>query len=333
LIVKLSYQAGGAFCSKKTALRHDQFEYNNHRVLDLPHDLVEKPTYKSKRSRKLRERRMTYKTVMVGLALDRPNDACLEVAGQLVQRFGAYAIGIAAGEFSPPLYFTAGEEAQRVLDQGQAALRNRVAEVEAQFRAAMQSRAAAVEWRCAEDFPTRFIVQQARAADIIVVGEDALDAPANPFMQANPNDLLMQTGRPVLVVPDAVNWLDLRSVLVAWKDTPECRRAVADALPILREAKDVIVVEIVEEEADRAAALAGLEDIVSWLLRHGVLACERVPKECGNAATQLDAIASELGAGLVVAGAYGHSRFREWILGGVTKQLVNPSKRCSVLSR
>lgn len=226
---------------------------------------------------------MAYKTVMVGLALDLPNDACLEVAGQLAKRFGAYAIGTAAGEFSPPLYFTAGEAAQRVLDQGQAAVRNRVAEVEAQFRAAMQGRTAAVEWPCAEDFPTGFVVQQARAADIIVVGENAQDASTNPFMRVNPGDLLMQTGRPLLVVPDAVDWLDLRCVLVAWKDTPECRRAVADALPILREAKDVVVVEIVEEEADRAAALAGVEDIVSWLLRHGVLANARVPAECGSA--------------------------------------------------
>ena len=68
---------------------------------------------------------MTYATVMVSLALDRSNDACLEIAGQLVKRFGAGAIGVAAGEFSPPLYFTAGEQAQEVLDQGRAALKNR----------------------------------------------------------------------------------------------------------------------------------------------------------------------------------------------------------------
>ena len=117
-------------------------------------------------------------------------------------------IGITAGEFSPPLYFTTGEQAQKVLDEGQAAIRNRVAEVEAQFRAAMQNRAAVVEWRCAEDFPTRFIVQQARAADIIVVGEDGRDALADPFMQTNPSDLVMQTGRPLLVVPDTSSWLD-----------------------------------------------------------------------------------------------------------------------------
>jgi nucleotide-binding universal stress UspA family protein len=276
---------------------------------------------------------MTYATVMVSLALDRSNDARLEIAGQLAKRFNARAIGITAGEFSPPLYFTAGEQAQKVIDQGQAALRNRIAEVEAQFRAAMQSRAEFVDWRCAEDFPTRFIIQQARAADIIVVGPNGSDALADPFMQVNPNDLLMQTGRPLLVVPDASDWLDLRSVLIAWKDTPECRRAVVDALPMICEAKDVIATEIVEDEADRSAALSGVEDLVAWLLRHGVVASQRVPGECGNAAAQLDRIASEVGAGVVVAGAYGHSRFREWVFGGVTKRLLTPSSRCSLLSR
>jgi nucleotide-binding universal stress UspA family protein len=274
---------------------------------------------------------MTYATVMVSLALDRSNDACLEIAGQLVKRSGACAIGAAAGEFTPPLYFAEGE-AQKVFVEGHATLRNRIAEVEAQFRAAMQNRATAVEWRCGEDFPTRFVVQQARAADIIVVGESGRDVLANPYTRANTSDLLMQTGRPLLVVPDNLDWLDLRSVLIGWKDTPECRRAVTDALPILREANDVIIAGIVEDEADRASVSSGTADLVTWLLRHGVVACERVPAECGNAAAQLYRIASEVGAGVVVAGAYGHSRFREWVFGGVTKDLLSPSSRCSLLS-
>jgi nucleotide-binding universal stress UspA family protein len=276
---------------------------------------------------------MTYATVMVSMALDRPNDARLEIAGQLAERYGAHVIGITAGEFSPPLYFTDGEQAQKVLDQGQAAIGKRIGEAEAQFRAAMQNRAAAVEWRCAEDFPVRFIVQQARAADIIVVGEGSRDALGDPFMQADPGDLLMQTGRPLLVVPETSNWLDLRNVLIAWKDTQEARRAVVDALPMLRKAKDVIVAEIVEDEAGRAAALSGVKDVIAWLLRHGVLASSQVPDECGHAAAQLGRIASEVGAGLVVAGAYGHSRLREWVFGGVTKEFINPSKCCSLLSR
>src|SRR5258708_6140479 len=130
---------------------------------------------------------MTYATVMVSLALDRSNDARREITGQLAKRFEACVIGITAGKFSPPLYFTDGEQAQKVLDEGQAAIRNRLVEVEAQFREAMQNRAEVVEWRCAEDFPTRFIVQRARAADIIVIGEDGRDALADPFMQTNPS--------------------------------------------------------------------------------------------------------------------------------------------------
>jgi nucleotide-binding universal stress UspA family protein len=276
---------------------------------------------------------MRYATVMVSLALDRSNDARLEIAGQLAKRFDACVIGITAGEFSPPLYFMAGEQAQKVLDEGQADVRNRVAEVEAEFRAAMQNRAAAMEWRCAEEFPARFIVQEARAADIVVVGEDGRDALGDPFMQANPSDLVMQTGRPLLVVPDSCSWLDLRSILIAWKDTPEARRAIADALPMLRQAKDINVVEIIEDESGRPAALQGVNDIVAWLSRHGLVASGQVLAECGNAADQLDRIASQDGAGLVVAGAYGHSRLREWVLGGVTKRLVNPLNRCSLLSR
>lgn len=74
---------------------------------------------------------MTYATVMVNMALDRSNDARLEIAGQLAERFGAHVIGVTAGEFSPPLYFTDGEQAQKVLDQGQAAIRSRIGEAEA----------------------------------------------------------------------------------------------------------------------------------------------------------------------------------------------------------
>ena len=124
----------------------------------------------------------------------------------------------------------------------------------------------------------------------------------------------------------------MRSVLIAWKDTTEARRAVADALPLLRK-WDVTVVEIVEEQADRPAALSRVKDVAAWLSRHGVSASEQVPDECGEAGGLLERIASEVGAGVVVAGAYGHSRLREWILGGVTRRLVNPSNRCSLLSR
>lgn len=275
---------------------------------------------------------MTYATVMVGMALGEPNDAPLEVAAQLAERFGARVIGVAAATFEPPVYFTAGGAAQLLVDQGWATVNGRIEELAGEFRNAMQNRAAEIEWRSAEDFPTRYLVQQARACDIIVLGEASRGRITDPFAQADPNELVMQAGRPMLVVPPACNWLDLRSLLVAWKDTVEARRAVSDALPLLRQAAEVTVVEIVEDEAERAAAQSRIADVTAWLSRHQVRASQKVPAQCGDAATQLERIAAEIGAGVVVAGAYGHSRLSEWMLGGVTRRLINPSRYCSLLA-
>jgi hypothetical protein len=116
----------------------------------------------------------------------------------------------------------------------------------------MHNRAADAEWRCAEDFPVRYIVREARASDIIVVGEADGGVLGDPFVQVSPGDLVMQAARPLRVVPDACDWLDLRSVLIAWKDTAEARRAV---------------VEIVEEQADRSVVVSRVGDIVAWLSR------------------------------------------------------------------
>jgi nucleotide-binding universal stress UspA family protein len=276
---------------------------------------------------------MTYATVMVSLALDQPNDSRLQVAGELADRFDAAVVGVAAAQFAPPLYFTDGEEAQRLVDQGAASVRGRLAALEAQFRAATSNRGAHVDWRSATDFPARFVLAQARCADIIVSGGRS-PAFSDAFALASPRDLVMQVGRPLLVVPDGVNWLDLRSVLVAWKDVPEARRAVADALPLLHKARDVTIVAVPEHDDDRSAVMAGVTDVTAWLARHGITATARVSEVPRNepAAAQLDRVASDLGAGLIVAGAYGHSRLRELILGGVTQYLVTQSARCVLLS-
>jgi nucleotide-binding universal stress UspA family protein len=276
---------------------------------------------------------MTYATVMVSLALDQPNEARLEAAGQIAERFDAGIIGIAASQFAPPLYFTSGEQAQNLIDQEQASIRKRMTELEAQFREAAKNRAGLVEWRCAIDFPARYIAQQARCADIIVSAGDR-ELISDPLALASPKDLVMQAGRPLLVVPDTFGWLDLRSVLVAWKDTPEARRAVADSLPMLRKAKDVIVAEIPEQDGGRPASISRVRDVVGWLSRHGVTASQLVPDvdENRDVTAQLDGIAADVGAAVIVAGAYGHSRFRELILGGMTQHLISQSARCVLLS-
>jgi len=274
---------------------------------------------------------MTYATVMVSLALDESNEARLEAAGQIAERFDSGIVGIAAAQFSPPVYFTSGEQAQNLIDQGQALIKKRMSELEVQFREATKNRAKYVEWRCAIDFPARYILQEARCADIIVSGGQS-NAFSDPFALASAKDLVMQAGRPLLIAPDNVSWLDLRSVLMAWKDTPEARRAIAYSLPMLRKAKEVNVAEIVEAGDNRSAVVSRVRDVVAWLSRHGVSASEVVPEDGGDVIAQLDAIAANVGAGVVVAGAYGHSRFRELILGGMTQHLMTQSSRCVLLS-
>jgi nucleotide-binding universal stress UspA family protein len=277
---------------------------------------------------------MTYATVMVSLAIDQPNDARLAVACQIAERFQAGLVGIVAAVFSPPPYFTIGEEAQKLVDQGQASIRRRISELENQFREVTKNRAKHVEWRCAVDFPARYVLKEARCADLIVSGGRS-DAFSDPFGSLTPRDMVMEAGRPLLVVPDSVDWLDSRSMLVAWKDTPEARRAIVAALPMLRKARDVAVAEIVEQEGGQTAApVERVRDVARWLLRHGVSASELVAlqDQDQNAGDQLDGLAANVGAGTIVAGAYGHSRFRELILGGVTQHLITQSARCALLA-
>jgi nucleotide-binding universal stress UspA family protein len=278
------------------------------------------------------EQDMSYKTVMVNLALDRSNDACLAVAGDIAERFEARVIGVAALDRRPPLYFAEGDYAQKLLDLELTTIRKRLSELEAEFRDSVQKRVESVEWRSAQALPTDYVVHQARAADVLVVG-----AREEPFADLNAvadtSDLLMRVGRPLIVVPPTVKWLDPRSVLVAWRDVREARRAVSDALPILAAAKDVTIAEIPEQGVHREDALTHIEDVASWLLSHGIVASTVVPEAAKGVAEQLDKVAADVGAGMMIAGAYGHSRFREWMLGGVTHHLIKEPRRCSFLSR
>lgn len=147
----------------------------------------------------------------------------------------------------------------------------------------------------------------------------------------------MQAGRPVLVVPAAVAALTMERMLICWRDTRESRRAVVDALPLLKKASHVTVVEITDAE-NLSNAKKRLDDVVSWLKTHGVLATAVAPTPAPATAAATDdgsalfAVANEHCIDLIIAGAYGHSRLREWAFGGVTKDLLMNTNRCSLLS-
>lgn len=230
------------------------------------------------------------------------------------------------------MYFADGDFAQKLLNQEVSAIEARLSELEAEFRASVEPRASAVAWRSARTLPVPYMLKQMRAADVLVVGART-ETLVDPNCAPDPSDLVMQAGRPLIVVPPSVEWLDLRSALVAWKDVREARRAVFDALPILAAAKEVTIAEIPEQDGDRADALSHVADVASWLRGHGIVVHTVVPERAGGATGQIEKIASNIAAGIVIAGAYGHSRFREWVLSGMTRHLATESRRCAFLSR
>jgi nucleotide-binding universal stress UspA family protein len=142
----------------------------------------------------------------------------------------------------------------------------------------------------------------------------------------------MRAGRPVFYVPPEAERLKLDNILIAWKDTREARRAIWDALPLLQKAAEVNVVEIIEDEATSAAVKTRVDDVVAWLGGHNITAHGSAPAAVEDASAQIETIAGTIGADLIVAGAYGHTRFSEWVFGGVTRDLLTKSTHCSVLS-
>ena len=191
---------------------------------------------------------MSYSTLMVHLDLDRSNDARLQMAGEFAELFDFRLIGVAAADIQP-LYFMEGAAAQDMLEKDRDRLKSQIADCEAQFRRVLKARADNIEWRSALDWPTDFVARNARAADLIITGNQAVRPDAT--RQINPGDLVLRAGRPVLVVPPGAEFLRLNSVVIAWKDTREARRAVNDALPLLHKAREVIVVELLDEGADK----------------------------------------------------------------------------------
>jgi nucleotide-binding universal stress UspA family protein len=216
--------------------------------------------------------------------------------------------------------------------QLEAEANEKLQKLEQRFRSAYENRIENTEWRRAYAVPADYVAREARAADLVITGADRVGGLSDPLWRLDPSELVMKLGRPMMVVPPEVDRLKLASVVVGWKDTREARRAVVDALPLLQKAKEVTVVEMIANDGDRAAASRRVADVAAWLGRHQVDASHMVPNHRGDAVEQLIRHASDIEADIIVAGAYGHTRMREWIFGGVTRDLVTKSNRCSLLS-
>jgi len=274
---------------------------------------------------------MTYATLMAALTVGRSNAGLLQATGALAERFDAKVIGIAAcrpievvwRDF--PLPAPCFAEDRKQIDR-------QLNEAEGEFRALLKTGADRLEWRAGTTvLPLSVhLAQEARGADLVVVSIDRPRAGLDATREVDVVDLVMQCSRPVLLLPKAAPTTFDR-VLLAWKDTPEAERAATAALPFLARASSVTVVTIAALEK-LADARATLDQVVGWLKQHGIAAQVRIETPTKSNAAQLGAIADQLHADLLVAGAYGHRRGHAWVLGGVTSEALHGSHRCVLLS-
>ena len=178
------------------------------------------------------------------------------------------------------------------------------------------------------DFLSDYIAREARTADLLVIGRGSGNS--DPFRSLDPGDLVLKAGRPVLLVPkEGAASFPAKRVAIAWKDTREARRAIADALPLLEMAESVTIVEVCTDDFPTK-----LEDVSSFLGRHRIqVKCQRLqPVRDTSTAQCLLQFVQTQNIDLIVAGGYGHSRLGEWIFGGVTRALLRDNPICRLLS-
>ncbi|MGI9406712.1 MAG: universal stress protein [Hyphomicrobiaceae bacterium] len=269
---------------------------------------------------------MAYKTILAYLpAPDRVPDL-MNVVIPMAEKQGAHVIGLHIMA-EVPVYGLVEMPMHTDLAAKQHAMRKSDAEqVRTAFEKACKTTDVATEWRCEDviypDFE-RVLSRQARLADLVVVSQkdnDPLDAWADL-----PTQLIMHSGRPVLMVPREGKFNGIgQKVIVAWNGSREAARAAFDALPLLKEADNVKIMVIDPTEDERKNTLSVGDDLALSLARHGVKA--EATMDFAPDVTVPDELmsrASDYGSDLIVMGCYSHSRLREFIMGGATREIMN----------
>lgn len=198
----------------------------------------------------------------------------------------------------------------------------RADELEQLFRAELSSRGLEGEWHIFDRTDLAELVQLARAHDLAILGQYDKDTDGVIWLQ--PDDLLINSGRPVLLLPYAGTFDRVGTrVLVAWNGTREANRALHDALLLIGGAEEITVMHVGAEQAALDADRPHLERIVAHLARHGIKARpEETPRGDIPVSDLLLSRAADLAVDLIVAGAYHHSPLRESLLGGVSRDLL-----------
>jgi len=270
---------------------------------------------------------MSYKDLLVVLDAGAPARGRIDVAAALAERFAAHLAGLyplpipqrprELGYFDPamldPFFAEARERARDAAD-----------EVRERFEHITKLRGVTAEWRLIPEGPEADPAAHARYVDLTILGQLDPDRGEAEIIDRRPEQVALASGHPVLVVPYAGRFENVgRRVVVGWSATREAARAVNDAMPLLMAADVVNVLTIDAHEAPRGHGALPGADISLHLARHGVKATiEQTVSGDLSVGDTLLSRAADLGADLLVMGAYGHSRLRELLLGGATRTLL-----------
>jgi nucleotide-binding universal stress UspA family protein len=268
---------------------------------------------------------MTYRSIFVHVD---DGEACAErlaVAARLARTYPAELLGaylIPTAELTPFTSAVLPSEmvARRLREMGEA---QRAAE--ARFRAAAaEAGVLTVGWHAPAGDPLESAILHARFADLAVIGQPSRDEPNEAFSTELAKGVINACGRPVLMVPYVGTYKTVgERVLIAWKDSRESARAVADALPLLKDAKKVFAVAITPDESENLHDLLADAQVAAFLRRHMIDATvRRIAAADINAGELLLSQAADFSADLIVMGAYSRPRISEFVWGSVTRVML-----------
>ncbi len=269
---------------------------------------------------------MAFNTILVDLNNDERDEQRLSIAAMLATPGESHVVGlfVIAPFFYPPMGPFTPSSMDLLAEIEKSYLEDTNALVESlreRSETWAKSAGLAFEWRAPKGMPVTVLPVHARHADLAVMGQPdpSRTDPARP--RELPTDVVLDSGRPVLIVPYAGTFETVgQRVMVAWNATRESARAVYDAMPILQAANEVHVVSIDPPDESRIAGF----DISAQLARHGVKTItKRIVSSDISVGDVILSEAADLSADLIVMGAYGHSRFREMVLGGASRLIMS----------
>ncbi|MFM9938125.1 MAG: universal stress protein [Hyphomicrobiaceae bacterium] len=268
---------------------------------------------------------MTIKTILVHINDERRVQGLVDAAAHLATRHEAHLIGLYV---MPPIpVYGSTAAGVGMVSSGLASFRTEAKRAQAVFEAACKGHPFVSEWRVVDPKAqglAETVMDHGRAADLIIASQRDRSFDFTHVLDV-PERLAIESGRPVLIVPHSGRFPQFGTrVTVAWNGRREAARATFDALPLLQAAANVRVIWVNPQAESRAAGDLPTAEIAASLARHGVKcdAATAVASDIKVGDTLLSGLTDD-GSDLLVMGAYGHSRLREFVFGGATRHILD----------